>query len=82
MPITQSLASQLHTIDRQIVELLAERVSLSREAMDEDSSVFSSSTQAETIADWEEMADEKGLNPGVVGLICKAAMKLCKAQEI
>lgn len=82
MPITQSLASQLHTIDRQIVELLAERVSISREALDEDSNVFSASTQNEIIADWEEMADEKGLNPGVVGLIGRAAMKLCKAQEI
>lgn len=82
MSLPGNIASQLHALDRQLIDLLAERVTLCRRAVEEDEAAFDAATQAEMLGDWQEMADEKGLSVGATTVICKGIFKLCQAQEI
>lgn len=82
MPLPGNIATQLHALDHQIIELLAERVTLCRRAMEEDEHAFDAAAQSEILGEWQEMADEKGLSLGATTTICKGVMKLCQAQEI
>jgi hypothetical protein len=70
MPVSHDIAEQLQKIDAQLVDLLAERVNFCRKALEEDEEAF-----------WDEEADGRGLNIGVMNQICKLVLKLCKAGE-
>jgi chorismate mutase len=81
MAIRMNLAGQLIAIDRQIIDLLAERSVLCREALDENSHALDADVQAEILSHWQETADEKGLSMSAITAICKGAMRLHKTEE-
>ncbi len=81
MPVSHDIAEQLQKIDAQIVELFAERVNFCRKALEEDEEAFDHASNTEIIAFWDEEADGRGLNIGVMNQICKLVLKLCKAGE-
>ncbi|MSR86816.1 hypothetical protein EXS70_01435 [Candidatus Peribacteria bacterium] len=81
MSISGSIHDQLRALDHQLVELLAERVTLCRRAMEEGEHAFDAAAQAELLSEWQEMGDEKGLHLGAMTIIGKGLMKLCKSEE-
>ena len=81
MPVPSDLSTQLTKIDEQLIDLLSERVNFCQKALEEDEHAFGSAAQAETIALWEEAADERGLSPSVMNHLCKLVMKLSQSAE-
>jgi hypothetical protein len=75
--MTHDLREQIARIDEQIVDLLAQRVSLYEEAMENAEDFASSDT--DIVADWEAMADERGWSMTTMANICRWVQKLCKS---
>ncbi|MBI1813002.1 chorismate mutase [Candidatus Peregrinibacteria bacterium] len=76
---THDLRDHLKKIDRQIFDLIAERVARCQEAKEQDEETFDAESQTDTIAEWEEMADEKGWNLSTVNRIAKGILDVCKS---
>jgi hypothetical protein len=59
---------------------LMERVETAKEARENDEDGAFTEDQADMIAEWEEIADEKALNVPAMGRIAKGVSDLCKPQ--
>jgi chorismate mutase len=80
MAISHDLRDQIDKIDQQMIDLIAERIELCQDASDEEDDIFGPEYQADVIAEWEEIADEKGWNITAMGKICRGLLELCKNQ--
>lgn len=69
----------LQKIDHQIIDLIAERMDLYRVAIEEDEEGINSDHLAESLAVWEETAEEKGWNAGLMGKVCRGIVDLCRS---
>ena len=81
MTLSGTIHDQLRALDHQLVELLAERMTLCRRATEEDEEAFDAAAQAELLSEWQEMGDEKGLPLGAMSAIGKGMMRLSKSEE-
>lgn len=79
MTISHDLQEQLSKVDQKIIELLAERIALSKEALEEDEEALSSDYAADTVGEWEAAADERGWNLHTIGKVCRSIVEHCKA---
>lgn len=76
-----NLAERIESIDRQIADLIAERMGLFQDAVDEDEEALSTDNLTSVLEMWDEMADELGWSPPIAQRTCKALNDLCKAGE-
>jgi chorismate mutase len=77
---THDIHQDIQKIDRQIVELIAERMDLYRLAIaDDEEGVTTADHVSEALADWEEAAEEKGWNAGLMSKVCRGIVDLCKS---
>jgi len=77
MTVTHDIRDQIEKIDEQIVDLLAQRVTLMQESL-EDEEPLGPETDIDTIAQWEGMAEERDWNMTTMANICKWVLKLCR----
>lgn len=75
------LQARLESIDRQIADLIAERMGLFQDAIDEDEEALSNDNLGSVVEMWDELADELGWSPPLTQRACKALNDLCKAGE-
>lgn len=76
---THDVHQDLEKIDRQIIDLISERMDLYRVAMEEDEDGLSTDYTSAALADWEEAAEEKGWNAGLMAKVCRGIVDLCKS---
>lgn len=69
---------QLIKLDHQIMDLVAQRMDLYRIAMEEDEEGFNRDHLGESLAEWEEVAEEKGWNAGLMSKVCRGIVDLCR----
>jgi hypothetical protein len=77
MPTTHDIREQIQKLDEQIVSLLEERLSLYGDMKEDEDD--ESDSMGSTVAEWEEMADERGWNAVVMGKIGRVVEELCKS---
>lgn len=82
MPVSLDLLGRLEKIDHQIANLLEERIALTQQALEEDEAAMSAGNQAEILARWAEIADEKEWDPAatnrlgqMIGQFCRVAVE-------
>lgn len=80
MTASGDLRDHLEKIDRQIIELLGERIDACEEAAEEEEEGLSGESVVDMVAEWEEIADEKGWNVPAMGRIARGISDVCKAQ--
>lgn len=76
---THDVHDQLAKIDSQIIDLIGERMDLYRVALQEDEEGLGTDHLAEALAEWEEAAEEKGWNAGLMAKICRGVVELCRS---
>jgi chorismate mutase len=81
MIATHDVQTAIAKLDEEIIRLLAERVSLFREAQEEDPDSLTPEHQSEVVAQWDEAADEHGWSPAMTAKLCRAVTDLCKQVE-
>lgn len=79
MSVSHDVRDQIEKIDQQIVDLIAQRATLYQEAAEQDEEGMSADHDADTIAEWEGAADERGLNMTVMGNVCRGILKACRS---
>ena len=70
---------QLAKLDRQIIDLIGERMDLYRVALEEDEEGVGRDHTNESLAEWEEAAEEKGWSPGLMSKICRGIVEICRS---
>lgn len=70
---------QLAKLDRQIIDLIGERMDLYRVALEEDEDGVARDHIGESLAEWEEAAEEKGWSPGLMSKICRGIVEICRS---
>ncbi len=70
---------QLAKLDRQIIDLVGERMDLYRVALEEDEDGTGRDHLGESLAEWEEAAEEKGWSPGLMSKICRGIVEICRS---
>jgi hypothetical protein len=75
---THDIHEQLAKVDRQIIDLVGERMDLYRLALEEDEEGMGTDHLGASLAEWEEAAEEKGWNPGLMSKICRGVVDICR----
>ncbi len=78
MPVSLDLLSRLEKIDRQIANLLEERIALTQLAQEEDEEAMSAGQQAGILAQWAEIADEKEWDPAATHRLGQTINQFCR----
>ncbi len=81
MPVSLDLQERLEKIDRQLADLLVERMGVFQDAVEEDEEALSAENLASVLEQWDELADELGWSPALAQRACRALNDLCKAGE-
>jgi chorismate mutase len=81
MKVAHDITQKIEKIDTEIIQLLAERVSLYQEASEEDPDALSIEQAADSQAQWDEAADEHGWNPAILMKICRGVLELCRQAD-
>ena len=82
MPVTHQVIDRLDQIDRDVLALLAQRMSACEDLAEDSEEGVQNEAFASMLLRWEEIWEEEGHDPGTIGQLAKMVFLLCrKAQD-
>ncbi|MFA6523115.1 MAG: hypothetical protein WCS85_01995 [Candidatus Peribacteraceae bacterium] len=79
--MVHDVQDKIRMIDEELIRLLADRVALTQEMSEDDPEAISVEQQGDTVAFWDESADEHGWNPSILVRICRGILELCRQAD-